>query len=426
MAERIGFLGPRDHGPPDGGEPRARGHSRCVAWNRTRERAEELAAEFDNVTVADSAAEAAAAGIAISMVPDVPEVEAVLLGAGRRGRRPARAAAWRSTCPRSRPPPAARSASGWRSAASRSSTRPSPARGPRPRTARSRSWPAGPKAAFVRAQPAFEAMGELVLHVGPQGHGSMIKLINNTLAADQRGRAGRGDRAGARRRLDVDEDAPGGGLRLGRVGDARAEVRVDGGRRLRGAVQARAHAQGRALLHRRGAQARAGAGRWRRPPRSATRRPTPPAAAASDFSAVIEAIRRDPPDRRRGPRPPQPRRGQPAAARHATSRSRSSAAWRTTRSRVVRRARGGGGAWATRRCPARAGPLRARRYVPGRARRRPARLLPRRRLRARRPRHPRPALPPAGERRRAASCWRSTTGWRPSTRSPRRPRTRWR
>jgi 3-hydroxyisobutyrate dehydrogenase-like beta-hydroxyacid dehydrogenase len=26
-------------------------------------------------------------------------------------------------------------------------------------------------------------MGELVLHMGPQGHGSMVKLINNTLAA---------------------------------------------------------------------------------------------------------------------------------------------------------------------------------------------------------------------------------------------------
>ena len=41
----------------------------------------------------------------------------------------------------------------------------------------------GPAEAFERARPAFEAMGELVLHVGPQGHGSMIKLINNTLAA---------------------------------------------------------------------------------------------------------------------------------------------------------------------------------------------------------------------------------------------------
>jgi 2-hydroxy-3-oxopropionate reductase len=41
----------------------------------------------------------------------------------------------------------------------------------------------GPEAAFDRSRPLFDAMGELVVHAGPQGHGSMIKLINNTLAA---------------------------------------------------------------------------------------------------------------------------------------------------------------------------------------------------------------------------------------------------
>jgi 3-hydroxyisobutyrate dehydrogenase-like beta-hydroxyacid dehydrogenase len=41
----------------------------------------------------------------------------------------------------------------------------------------------GEKADFERARPVLEAMGELVVHVGPQGHGSMVKVINNTLAA---------------------------------------------------------------------------------------------------------------------------------------------------------------------------------------------------------------------------------------------------
>jgi 3-hydroxyisobutyrate dehydrogenase-like beta-hydroxyacid dehydrogenase len=36
---------------------------------------------------------------------------------------------------------------------------------------------------FATALPALEAMGELVLHVGPCGHGQMIKLIQNTLTA---------------------------------------------------------------------------------------------------------------------------------------------------------------------------------------------------------------------------------------------------
>jgi 3-hydroxyisobutyrate dehydrogenase-like beta-hydroxyacid dehydrogenase len=34
-----------------------------------------------------------------------------------------------------------------------------------------------------RARPLLEAMGRLVVHAGPSGHGSMVKLINNTLAA---------------------------------------------------------------------------------------------------------------------------------------------------------------------------------------------------------------------------------------------------
>jgi 3-hydroxyisobutyrate dehydrogenase-like beta-hydroxyacid dehydrogenase len=34
-----------------------------------------------------------------------------------------------------------------------------------------------------RARPLFEAMGELILHVGPLSHGQTIKLINNAVAA---------------------------------------------------------------------------------------------------------------------------------------------------------------------------------------------------------------------------------------------------
>src|SRR5207247_3062669 len=41
----------------------------------------------------------------------------------------------------------------------------------------------GEPADFERAQPVFHALGELVVHVCPLGHGSMVKLINNTLAA---------------------------------------------------------------------------------------------------------------------------------------------------------------------------------------------------------------------------------------------------
>jgi 3-hydroxyisobutyrate dehydrogenase-like beta-hydroxyacid dehydrogenase len=36
---------------------------------------------------------------------------------------------------------------------------------------------------FEDARPLFEAMGELVVHVGPLGQGQMVKLINNAVAA---------------------------------------------------------------------------------------------------------------------------------------------------------------------------------------------------------------------------------------------------
>jgi 3-hydroxyisobutyrate dehydrogenase-like beta-hydroxyacid dehydrogenase len=35
----------------------------------------------------------------------------------------------------------------------------------------------------ARAQPAFDAMGETIVHVGELGHGQVIKLINNAVAA---------------------------------------------------------------------------------------------------------------------------------------------------------------------------------------------------------------------------------------------------
>jgi 3-hydroxyisobutyrate dehydrogenase-like beta-hydroxyacid dehydrogenase len=41
----------------------------------------------------------------------------------------------------------------------------------------------GSETDFERGKPVLEAMGQLVIHVGPQGHGSIVKLLNNTTAA---------------------------------------------------------------------------------------------------------------------------------------------------------------------------------------------------------------------------------------------------
>ncbi len=180
--DSVAFLGLGIMGAPMAANL-ARSGIEVVAYNRTREKAEALAAELDNVSVADSPAEAAgAAGVAISMVPDVPEVEEVLLGpdGAVEGLADGGLAIDMSTI--------APSAS--RSIADRLGERgvaflDAPVTGSRPKAEDGTLtiMAGGPPEAFDRATPLFEAMGELVLHMGPQGHGSMVKLINNTLAA---------------------------------------------------------------------------------------------------------------------------------------------------------------------------------------------------------------------------------------------------
>jgi len=55
------------------------------------------------------------------------------------------------------------------------------------------------------AMPAFEAMGKVIRHVGPLGHGQRVKLVNNAVAIANTITAGQALIAG--RALDVDLDA---------------------------------------------------------------------------------------------------------------------------------------------------------------------------------------------------------------------------
>jgi len=58
---------------------------------------------------------------------------------------------------------------------------------------------------FERARPLLEAVGRLVLHVGPQGHGSMVKLINNPVAAVNTAAVAEGLAVAREAGLDVDK-----------------------------------------------------------------------------------------------------------------------------------------------------------------------------------------------------------------------------
>ena len=174
------------------------------AWNRTRARAEELAAEHGAV-VADTPVEAAAAtGVAITMVVDAPEVEAVLFGADSAagGLGEGGLAIDMSTIA-----PSASRAIAERLRERGTAFLDAPVTGSKPKAEDGTlTIMAGGEAAdFERARPLFEAMGKLVLHVGPQGHGSMVKLINNTTAAVNTAAVAEGIALGRRAGLDLDK-----------------------------------------------------------------------------------------------------------------------------------------------------------------------------------------------------------------------------
>jgi 3-hydroxyisobutyrate dehydrogenase-like beta-hydroxyacid dehydrogenase len=178
--DRVAFLGLGIMGYPMAANVCRAGYELTV-WNRTRERAEAFAVEHGGVAVADSPAIAAAqADVVITMVPDSPQVEEVLFAAAP-GMSEGMLAIDMSTIA----PTASRALAQKLRDRAGVSFLEAPVTGSRPKAEDGTlTIMAGGEASdFERARPLFESMGQLVLHVGPSGHGQMIKLINNTLAA---------------------------------------------------------------------------------------------------------------------------------------------------------------------------------------------------------------------------------------------------
>jgi 3-hydroxyisobutyrate dehydrogenase-like beta-hydroxyacid dehydrogenase len=174
------------HGLGIMGWPQAANLSRAgfelYVWNRTRTRAEQFAAQHEARIVASPAEAAAAADVTITMVPDVPEVEEVIFGerGAAEGLREGTLAIDMSTVA-----PSASESIGERLRERGVGFLDAPVSGSRPKAEAGTLtiMVGGAAADFERAKPVLEAMGQLVVHVGPQGHGSLVKLINNTLAA---------------------------------------------------------------------------------------------------------------------------------------------------------------------------------------------------------------------------------------------------
>jgi 3-hydroxyisobutyrate dehydrogenase len=56
----------------------------------------------------------------------------------------------------------------------------------------------------ARSRPVLEAMGKTIVHAGPLGHGQMVKLINNAVAASNAAVLGEALVVGAKAGLDLD------------------------------------------------------------------------------------------------------------------------------------------------------------------------------------------------------------------------------
>ena len=176
-AERIAFAGLGIMGSRMARNLRKAGFD-VVVWNRTRARAEEL-----GEPIADTPRQAAeAADILITMVVDAPQVEEVLFGpdGAAEGLREGALVVDMSTI----------APSAVREIASRLAERgigfvDAPVTGSKPRAEDGTLtiMAGGSAEDFGRAKPLFEAMGQLVVHCGPSGHGAMVKLLNNALAA---------------------------------------------------------------------------------------------------------------------------------------------------------------------------------------------------------------------------------------------------
>ena len=179
--ERVGFIGLGIMGARMAANLARAGYALTV-HNRTRSRAEAFAQEH-GATLAETPAEAGASSdIVITMVVDGAQVEAVLLGEDGVAQR----AAEGTLCvDMSTIAPTQTRAIGAALAPRGIGFVDAPVTGSSPRAEDGTLtiMAGGAEADVQRAWPLFEAMGELIVHVGELGQGQTVKLINNAVAA---------------------------------------------------------------------------------------------------------------------------------------------------------------------------------------------------------------------------------------------------
>jgi 3-hydroxyisobutyrate dehydrogenase-like beta-hydroxyacid dehydrogenase len=174
--ENVAFVGLGIMGGPMARNLRQAGFELSV-YTRTREKAERFAAEHGARAAATPAEVAERADALITMVPDAPEVEQVLDEALATLPEAALVVDMSTTSPTAS-----------RAIAERVAPRDyleAPVSGSKPgaEAGTLTIFAGGEQPVFDRAQPLLQAMGELIVLVGPLGHGQMAKLLTNAMGA---------------------------------------------------------------------------------------------------------------------------------------------------------------------------------------------------------------------------------------------------
>jgi 3-hydroxyisobutyrate dehydrogenase-like beta-hydroxyacid dehydrogenase len=179
--KRVAFFGLGIMGWPMAANLARAGFDLAV-WTHSEGKAERFAAEHGARAAATPREAAEGADAAVTMVVDAPQVKDVLLGAD--GAAQALAAGGLCVDMSTTAASAAREIG----AALRErglAFLEAPVSGSKPKAEDGTLtiMAGGERDAFERAQPLLRAMGEKIVHVGPQGHGQLAKLLANTMAA---------------------------------------------------------------------------------------------------------------------------------------------------------------------------------------------------------------------------------------------------
>jgi len=179
----VGFLGLGIMGSRMAANLQRKGFA-VTAWTRTPGKAEAWVAENPGSTAAATPREAAAqADIVISMVVDGAQVDAILLdpeNGAAAGARPGTLFVDMSTIA---PADARRIGEALTAGGYAFVDAPVTGSSPRAEDGTLTIMAGGAPDDVARARPALDAMGSTIIHVGELGHGQVIKLINNAVAA---------------------------------------------------------------------------------------------------------------------------------------------------------------------------------------------------------------------------------------------------